>query len=111
MCPDHLDLVLNAVGAVVLLLSVEQGHLLGQQKKARHMEPPTAGVATNPPEKLLRDEIISAIPACAGGSEANICAAIVVIPDDRLFLPSLLCRFNLSFRLILVPNIIFIFLG
>ena len=90
MCPDHLDLVLNAVGAVVLLLSVKQGHLLGQQKKAWHMEPPTAGIATNPPEKLLRDEIISAIPACAGGSEANICAAIVVIPDDRLFLPTLL---------------------
>merc|ERR1719341_2848687 len=93
-----LDLVLNAVGAVVLLLSVEQGHLLGQQKKAWHMEPPTAGIATNP-------------PAGAGRSEANICAAIVVIPDDRLFLPTLLCRFNLSFRLILVPNIIFIFLG
>ena len=90
MCPNHLDLVLNAVGAVVLLLSVKQGHLLGQQKKARHMEPPTAGVATNPPGKLLREEIILEIPACAGGSEANICAAIVVIPDNRLFLPSLL---------------------
>ena len=111
MCPDHLDLVLNAVGAVVLLLSVKQGHLLVWQKKARHMEPPTAGVATNPPEKLLRDEIILEIPACAGGSEANICAAIVVIPDDRLFLPSLLRRFNLSFTLILVPNVVFIFLG
>ena len=90
MCPSHLDLVLNAVGAVVLLLSVQQGHLLGQQKKARHMEPPTAGVATNPPEKLLRDEIKSEMPACAGRPEANICAAIVVIPDDRLFLPTLL---------------------
>ena len=49
--PNHLDLVLDTVGAVVLLLSVKQGHLLLWQKKARHVEPTTAGVTANPPDR------------------------------------------------------------